>query len=63
VVRMADKVFPRKPMPGAVAQEQASLAVVQGSDAAQGQVLDETLSQASDIGIITGATGGGGLPQ
>ena len=63
MVRMADKVFPRKPVPGAVAQEQASLAVVQGSDAAQGQVLDETLSQASDIGIITGATGGGGLPQ
>jgi hypothetical protein len=63
MVRMADKVFPRKPAPAAAPEQQASLAVVQGSETAQGQVLDETLMQASDIGIISGATGGGGLPQ
>lgn len=63
MVRMADKVFPRKPAATAPPEQQASLAVVQGSETAQGQVMDETLTQASDIGIITGATGGGGLPQ
>lgn len=63
MVRMADKVFPRKPTATAPPEQQASLAVVQGSETAQGQVLDETLMQASDIGIITGATGGGELPQ
>jgi len=59
LVRNADKVFPRKPVPGAGPEQQASLAVVQGSDAAQGQVLDEMVEQANDLGLIMGTTGGG----